>query len=109
MPNPAMGVAVPASPAEWTETLQVDAAHPSLPGHFPGQPVVPGVLLLDRVAALLQRESAGVLARIDQVKFLAPLLPGECAELRVALDGHRVTFRASRGGDLLMTGSGALA
>jgi 3-hydroxymyristoyl/3-hydroxydecanoyl-(acyl carrier protein) dehydratase len=34
---------------EWSEVLSIDAAHPSLPGHFPEQPVVAGVILLDRL------------------------------------------------------------
>lgn len=94
---------------EWTESLRVDASHPSLPGHFPGQPVVPGVVLLDRVAALLQREGAGMLARIGQVKFRAPLLPDEDAELCVVREARRIRFRVSRGGTLLMSGEGELA
>lgn len=36
--------------------LRIGADHPCLPGHFPGRPVVPGVVLLDRVAALAERE-----------------------------------------------------
>lgn len=59
--------------------LTVSGDHPCLPGHFPGQPVVPGVLLLER---LIEAAQAAISAPIrvtglSQVKFLAPLLPGE--------------------------------
>ena len=54
----------------------IDANHPSLPGHFPGAPLVPGVVILDEVVAALdewQRDSQ--LSGIRSVKFLAPLKP----------------------------------
>lgn len=47
--------------------------HPCLPGHFPGHPVVPGVVLLE--AGLEQLGQAGL--RVDMVKFLHPVLPGQ--------------------------------
>ena len=52
--------------------------HPSLSGHFPGQPIVPGVVLLDEAVALvLADRPAECLVGLDDVKFLAPVRPGE--------------------------------
>ena len=54
----------------------IHADHPSLPGHFPGAPLVPGVVILDEVIAALEewlRDSQ--LRGIRSVKFLAPLNP----------------------------------
>ena len=54
----------------------IHADHPSLPGHFPGAPLVPGVIILDEVVAALdewRRDSQ--LSGIRSVKFLAPLKP----------------------------------
>jgi 3-hydroxymyristoyl/3-hydroxydecanoyl-(acyl carrier protein) dehydratase len=83
----------------------VDAAHPSLPGHFPGNAIVPGVVLLEHVVEAIERVH-GPLAtlRLPQVKFLRPLLPGEVA--RVELDGAapRWRFRVLRGDTLLASG-----
>jgi 3-hydroxyacyl-[acyl-carrier-protein] dehydratase len=97
------------SVSEWTESLRIPATHPSLPGHFPGEPVVAGVILLDRVAARLEREGLGTMARIPAVKFRSPLLPEENAELHIAVNGKQVRFRVTRGDELLTTGDGVLA
>lgn len=86
----------------------VPADHPSLPGHFPGQPVVPGVVILDEVAAFaVSLGGADVrVARIPQVKFVAPLLPGQDAMLELDADdaGVRLRFRVLRGADLIASG-----
>lgn len=94
---------------EWVETLRIPATHPSLPGHFPGEPVVAGVIILDRVAACLEREALGALKRISAVKFRAPLLPEQDAELMVSVSGKKMRFRVSRDGELLSSGDGELA
>ena len=66
--------------------------HPSLPGHFPGRPVVPGVVLLDRVLAAIEAGAGAAGAgRRPQVKFLQPLRPGE--EARVELEGAAPRWR----------------
>jgi 3-hydroxyacyl-[acyl-carrier-protein] dehydratase len=56
----------------------ISADHPSLPGHFPNAPVVPGVLILDEVrAALGDWQKDYELTAIRAVKFLQPLKPEE--------------------------------
>lgn len=59
--------------------LRIEPDHPALPGHFPGAPVVPGVVLLDHVVELLQEQAgAGTFASsIPWVKFMKPVLPGQ--------------------------------
>jgi 3-hydroxyacyl-[acyl-carrier-protein] dehydratase len=54
----------------------IPADHPSLAGHFPGRPIVPGVVILDEVAAALAewRKSCQPTA-IRVVKFVSPLMP----------------------------------
>ena len=86
--------------------------HPCLPGHFPGHPLVPGVVLLDQVVLAIEARHGplGPL-RLPQVKFLQPLRPGEAA--RIDLDGAapRWRFRVLRepGDVLLATGEVAIA
>lgn len=83
----------------------IDPAHPCLPGHFPGQPVVPGVVILDRVLDAIEAVHGPLPAlRLPQAKFVQPLLPREPAT--VALDGvaPRWRFRVLRGDDLIASG-----
>lgn len=89
--------------------ISVDTRHPSLPGHFPANPIVPGVVLLDHVAAMLEGAGAGSFKRIAAVKFLAPLLPGESAEIIAIRDGSRVRFRIEHDGVSILTGDAELA
>ena len=54
----------------------IRADHPSLPGHFPGTPLVPAVVILDEVLeALIEWRQNSRLTGIRTVKFLAPLKP----------------------------------
>lgn len=86
--------------------LCIGARHPSLPGHFPGRPVVPGVVVLDEVLACARRELGGALVRVPQVKFVAPLLPDEAARIELDADAaaRRARFRVLRGDTLLASG-----
>ena len=63
--------------AEFHWTVPVD--HPAFPGHFPGRPIVPGVVLLDR-AILFAEQLLGRPAlhwQVGNAKFFSPLGPGE--------------------------------
>ena len=60
-------------------TLTISADHPALAGHFPGVPIVPGVLLLDETLRALEEDESLALThwRIGRAKFLKPVRPGE--------------------------------
>jgi len=59
--------------------LAVDARHPAFEGHFPGRPVLPGVVLLSEAMAVLESLSARPPEgwTLASVKFPSPALPGE--------------------------------
>ena len=82
--------------------------HPCLPGHFPGHPVVPGVVVLDHVLQAVEAlHGPRAAMRLPQVKFAQPLLPGEDAEVALeALPGARWKFRVLRGDVLLASVDG---
>ena len=96
-------------PTRWHETLRIAADHPALPGHFPGRPVVPGVVLLDRVIAAIESHAGRAVTGLPQVKFLRPLLPDEAAELVLVADGRTVRFTLTRTDAAIATGSGETA
>jgi 3-hydroxyacyl-[acyl-carrier-protein] dehydratase len=64
----------------------IRANHPSLPGHFPGAPLVPGVVILDEVlVALAEWRQNSQLSGIRMVKFLAPLQPEQAFTISLSL------------------------
>lgn len=91
-------------------TLCVDDAHPSLPGHFPGSPVVPGVVLLSEVLADLRNQLPRVqVIGIKKLKFLRMLFPGQ--EFTVEFDAtaaNNLRFKCWQDGALLADGNFAL-
>jgi len=64
--------------------------HPTLPGHFPGAPLVPGVVILDEVlAALIEWRQDSQLTGIRLVKFLAPLQPEQAFTISLSAKNER--------------------
>jgi len=85
---------------------EVSAEHAAFAGHFPGNPMVPGVLLLARVARAASAAFGASVGGVPAVKFLAPLRPGERFEVELEPPAHAaVRFRVLRGGALIASGT----
>lgn len=83
--------------------LQIADDHPALPGHFPGDPLVPAVVILDAVlAALASAQPQWRVRGVRRMKFLRPLRGGERVELAWQ-EPHRHVLRfACRVGEELV-------
>jgi 3-hydroxyacyl-[acyl-carrier-protein] dehydratase len=82
----------PGSSAECAKTFHAD--EPFFAGHFPGRPLVPGVILTEAMAqtaglAAGQPGRAFHLTAIKMMKFLRPVLPGQ-----------RIVFAAQKTGGM---------
>jgi 3-hydroxyacyl-[acyl-carrier-protein] dehydratase len=75
-------------------SMEAPLNHPCYDGHFPGRPILPGVVLLELIAARVGR---GAPRAIPAVKFLRALSPGEAFTLRWRDLGDRVSFRCEAG------------
>ena len=79
----------------------VSANEPHFLGHFPGRPIMPGVLILEamaQAACILALRTKGELAGantayyyagIDGARFKRPVVPGDQLELDVQVLGHK--------------------
>lgn len=90
------------------DTLSVPSTHPALPGHFPGNPLVPGVVLLSMITETAERGYAGLvrIRGMPIVKFLAPLQPDMLFVLTVVpVSTDLLKFECRAGGTLIASGS----
>jgi 3-hydroxymyristoyl/3-hydroxydecanoyl-(acyl carrier protein) dehydratase len=78
---------------------QVPPDHPSFDGHFPGHPILPGVVLLAEALAAIEAATAtrAVDWTLETVKFLSPVEPGTALAIVHAVQpqgGVRFEIRA---------------
>ncbi|MGP8032805.1 MAG: acyl-CoA synthetase [Steroidobacteraceae bacterium] len=88
-------------------TLKIDAGHAALAGHFPGAPVLPGVVLLDETVRAVEQANGGAAMRwtVGAAKFLKPVRPGETLTLEYEpLPNGSVRFAVSSAGRQVASG-----
>lgn len=92
--------------APFVARFTVPASHPALPGHFPGRPIVPGVVLLDAViAAARAHHGLAIATGLPRAKFLSPVLPGEEVEAEITqTPAGRLSFACRVGDRVVATG-----
>jgi 3-hydroxymyristoyl/3-hydroxydecanoyl-(acyl carrier protein) dehydratase len=89
-------------------TLPIAANHPAFDGHFPGAPVLPGVVLLDETIRAVELADGGQPRcwRVTAVKFLRVIGPGETLLLeRERLASGTVRFTVLSAGLAVATGA----
>ena len=74
--------------ASGTYAFEIEADHPAFSGHFPGQPVLPGVVQVDWAIRLGEAAFGplGAFRSLEHLKFQATIEPLEPVELRLAWD-----------------------
>ncbi len=79
---------------------QIDADHPAFAGHFPGRPVLPGVVLLSEVWQAIQdlpqlASAVGDRPLLATAKFVSPVLAGCCLDITLRLGDESLAFDVS--------------
>ena len=86
--------------------LAIAVDHPAFAGHFPGSPVVPGVVLLDEALFVIAAATGLAHCRIAWAKFLRPVRPGDALIVRHDVESSgAVRFAIMAGADQVVTGS----
>lgn len=88
-----------------TKTDDVEPEHPCLPGHFPGDPIVPGVLILARVIKAAATAFGAPVNAVRVAKFQARLAPNERFTIVLEPGGEdAVRFQVVRGETVISGG-----
>lgn len=87
--------------------LTFPASEPFFKGHYPGRPVTPGVMLIDRAVKAAERMLGRdfALRSLRKVKFSRPVLPDEPVSLKLERRGEgEISYLFSRNGEPCASG-----
>lgn len=72
----------------WNSEISLNKDSKVFEGHFPGQPVLPGVFMLEIIASVLSEITSGSrkLVEGDNIKFLSVLDPGVDSNIAVTMN-----------------------
>lgn len=89
-------------PNEFIRAIKmVSSLDPYLQGHFPGNPVMPGVLIVEAMAqasgilgrlTFPDRKNSCLLTEIGETRFRRQVVPGDVLELHIVVDKQRKDF-----------------
>lgn len=88
-------------------TLHIAADHPTGAGHFPGNPIIPGALLLAEVLrAIAAAEGLRIAScNVKSAKFQHPARPGDCVEIEYAFTASgALDFKCAVAGIRVLSG-----
>jgi 3-hydroxymyristoyl/3-hydroxydecanoyl-(acyl carrier protein) dehydratase len=92
----------------WAEGSDTRLAkdHPAAAGHFPGNPIMPGALLLDMVLLAIAGSAAAPSCIVKMVKFMRPIRPGDRLRIEWQRQSDGMHFRCvlPETGDIAITG-----
>ncbi len=89
-------------------TLQFAADHPTGAGHFPGNPIIPGALLLAEVLRRIEQAEGVQFAscKVKAAKFLSPARPGDVVEIDYARSASgAIEFECGVAGTKVLSGA----
>ncbi|RQO68822.1 beta-hydroxyacyl-ACP dehydratase [Aquitalea sp. FJL05] len=78
-------------------TLSIPTDHPAYAGHFPGRPILPGVVLLDQAQLVIEKACGVLLGGLSLAKFHSPVTPGEGLRIAYRQDAAMVVFTILHG------------
>jgi 3-hydroxymyristoyl/3-hydroxydecanoyl-(acyl carrier protein) dehydratase len=96
------------APGALLAQVAVTDKSPWFSGHFPDNPILPGIAQLDMVAAVIarSRQKALIIQRLNRVKFKKIVSPGELLEIHTARTptANLYSFRITSGPEDVCSG-----